>query len=204
MDVWLWLFSAAISVAVGLRFFGHYYLQLTPPLALLAAIALSRSSHRAVRATIAVAIVSGVMFSAAGYFLKPFGPEPEYQPVSRYLASHTSLDDRVLVWGNVPEIYWASGLRPASRFIATTSLVAEYHPGREEAVRPSDVDPRIWRWFFRDIKKHAPKYIVDTAPAQIRSADEVPMSNYPRLERYLQKNYQFDRTIDSIDLYVRN
>ena len=47
-DLWLWLFSAAISVGVGLRFFGHYYLQLVPPLALLAAIALSRSSQRAV------------------------------------------------------------------------------------------------------------------------------------------------------------
>ncbi len=41
-DLWLWLLSAAISVAVGFRFFGHYYLQLLPPLALLTAGALSR------------------------------------------------------------------------------------------------------------------------------------------------------------------
>ena len=34
-DLWLWLLSAALSVAVGLRFFGHYYLQLLPPLCLL-------------------------------------------------------------------------------------------------------------------------------------------------------------------------
>src|SRR5262249_57355727 len=27
-DLWLWLISAGLSVAVGLRFFGHYYLQL--------------------------------------------------------------------------------------------------------------------------------------------------------------------------------
>ena len=39
-DLWLWAISAAVSVAVGLRFFGHYYLQLAPPLALLAAGAL--------------------------------------------------------------------------------------------------------------------------------------------------------------------
>ena len=30
------------------------------------------------------------------------------------------------------------------------------------------------------------------------------MSEYPRLERYLQGNYRFDRTIDGFDLYVRN
>ena len=39
--------SAAVSVAVGLRFFGHYYLQLVPPLALLAAGALARGSRDA-------------------------------------------------------------------------------------------------------------------------------------------------------------
>ena len=44
-DLWLWMLSAAVSVAVGLRFFGHYYLQLIPPLALLAAGALTRGSR---------------------------------------------------------------------------------------------------------------------------------------------------------------
>src|SRR6516165_3396011 len=29
-DLWLWLASAVISVAIGLRFFGHYYIQLVP------------------------------------------------------------------------------------------------------------------------------------------------------------------------------
>ena len=43
-DLWLWTLSAAVSVAVGLRFFGHYYMQLIPPLVLLAAGALSRGS----------------------------------------------------------------------------------------------------------------------------------------------------------------
>ena len=45
-DLWLWLLSAALSVAVGFRFFGHYYLQLLPPLALLTAGALTRAAAR--------------------------------------------------------------------------------------------------------------------------------------------------------------
>ena len=45
-DLWLWAISAAVSVAVGLRFFGHYYLQLAPPLALLAAGALVHGSRK--------------------------------------------------------------------------------------------------------------------------------------------------------------
>ena len=35
-DLWLWVVAGLIAVAAGLRFFPHYYLQLLPPLALLA------------------------------------------------------------------------------------------------------------------------------------------------------------------------
>jgi len=202
-DLWLWLASGAVSVAIGLRFFGHYYLQLVPPLVLLAAIALSRASERAVRTTIAFALVTGVMFSAAGYFLKPFGPEPHYQRTCRYIETHSSVDDRVLVWGNLPEIYWACDRLPATRFIATNSLLAANEPGRSEASSRRDVDPRVWKWFYRDLEAHPPRYIVDTAPAEVRSADRSPISEFPRLRRYLDQHYHLVRTIDGFSLYER-
>ena len=202
-DLWLWLLSGAVSVAIGLRFFGHYYLQLVPPLVLLAAIALSRASTRAVKATIAFALVSGLLFSAAGYFLKPFGPEPEYQRVARYLAAHADANDYVQVWGNVPEIYWASGTRPATRFIATNSLLAKNEPGRSAAAPNREPDPRVWKWFFRDLAEHPPEYIVDTAPAQVRDADRSPISDFPRFERYVHDHYHLIRTIDGFAIYQR-
>jgi hypothetical protein len=202
-DLWLWLVSGAASVAIGLRFFGHYYLQLVPPLVLLAAIALSRASERAVKVTIAFALVSGLMFSAAGYFLKPFGPEPRYQRVAQYLATHTGGNDYVQVWGNVPEIYWASGTRPATRFIATNSLLAKNEPGRAAAAPSSEPDRRVWKWFFRDLAEHPPRYIVDTAPAQVRDADRSPISDFPRLERYVDDRYHLVRTIDGFAIYER-
>jgi 4-amino-4-deoxy-L-arabinose transferase-like glycosyltransferase len=202
-DLWLWLASAAISVAIGLRFFGHYYLQLVPPLALLAAGALVRVTPRARRATIAFALASGVMFSAAGYFLTPFGQEPSYESVSRYLAANSTGNDRVLVWGNVPEIYWASGLQPATRYIATQSFLAENHAGRAGAPRPDELDPRVWRWFYRDLQKHPPRFIVDTSNTDIRGAERSPMSRYPRFERYVTRHYSLARTIDGLDVYLR-
>ena len=45
-DLWLWAATAAVSVAIGLRFFGHYYIQLVPPLTLLTVGALSRGSRQ--------------------------------------------------------------------------------------------------------------------------------------------------------------
>lgn len=202
-DLWVWLVSGALSVAVGLRFFGHYYLQLVPPLVLLTAGALAHGSRRAARATVVVALCTGVLFSAAGYFLTPFGQEVEYESVSRYLAERTSPDDRVLVWGNVPEIYWASGLRPATRYAATQSLLVANHAGRDDAPKAAELDPVVWRWFFRDLRRHAPRFIVDTSRTDIRGAERSPMSHYPRLERYVARHYRFDRTIDGLDVYVR-
>ena len=44
-DLWLWVIAGLIAVASGLRFFGHYYLQLLPPLSLLATRPLARRRH---------------------------------------------------------------------------------------------------------------------------------------------------------------
>ena len=203
-DLWLWLISAVLGVMVGLRFFGHYYLQLIPPLCLLTAGALSRGSKRVALATVAFAAAFAIAFSAAGYFMRPFGPEPPYETVSKFLAAHTRADDRVLVWGSVPEIYWASGALPASRLITTNTFLAGNHPGRPpEDAAPEESDPEVWHWFFEDLAEHPPRYIVDTAPAAIRGAQWTPIDRFPRLEAMLESQYRFVRSIDDIDVYER-
>src|SRR5690606_402028 len=155
---------------------GHYYLQLIPPLSILTAGALARGSRRVAIGTLAFAAAFAVAFSAAGYFMRPFDPEPEYRSVSRYLAAHTEPGDRVLVWGSVPEIYWASGTLPAQRQITTNTFLAGNHPGRPpDLAAPEDSDPQQWEWFFQDLAAHPPRYIVDTAPARIRGAEWTPI-----------------------------
>ena len=94
-------------------------------------------------------------------------------------------------------------MRPATRFIATNSLLAANEPGRSEASPRSDVDPRVWKWFFRDLAEHPPRYIVDSAPAEVRSADRSPIRDFPRLERYVNDHYHLIRVIDGFRLYER-
>jgi 4-amino-4-deoxy-L-arabinose transferase-like glycosyltransferase len=202
-DLWLWLFSAAVSVAIGLRFFGHYYIQLLPPLALISAGALSRGSRRAAHATVAVALVCGLAFSSAGYFMHPGVPEPNYQSVSRYLASTTNPDDPIYVWGSVPEIYWASGRRPATRFI-TSPFLTGYYAGRpaDQADGGSDT-AAAWQDFFSDFTAHPPKYFVDTSPAKLRGAQYYPISKFPRLQRIIHQQYKYVLSIDKIAVYKR-
>jgi 4-amino-4-deoxy-L-arabinose transferase-like glycosyltransferase len=202
-DLWLWVASGAISVAVGLRFFGHYYLQLLPPLALLAAGALSRGSAVWARRGVAFALVVGCIFSAAGYFFKPGTPEPNYESVSRYLATTTNPDDPIYVWGSVPEIYWASERRPATRFPTSSFLTGNY-PGRPPDDANTGADTKAaWELFYEDFKAHPPKYFVDTSPAKLRGAQYYPISEFPRLEHIIDTQYKYVVTIDGIDVYKR-
>lgn len=203
-DLWLWLFSAAFSVAIGLRFFGHYYMQLVPPLALLAAGALARSGRRAVSATIAAAAVLAVVYSAAGYFMHPFGPEPMYESVSRYVAAYTHPDDKILVWGSEPEIYWASNRLPATRFLTTGTFLTGNHPGRpEDEVEPDDNTAQNWKYFFEDFTAAPPKYVLDTSPSKLRGAQYYPISKFPEFAKILKQQYHYVRTIDGVAIYAR-
>jgi 4-amino-4-deoxy-L-arabinose transferase-like glycosyltransferase len=202
-DLWLWLLSAALSVAVGLRFFGHYYMQLAPPLALLAAGALVRGSRKWATRTVAIALAAGFMFSAAGYFYHPGVPEPNYESVSRYLATTTNPDDAIYVWGSVPEIYWASGRRPATRFLTTPFLTGNY-PGRPpKDANTGDDTEAAWDDFYKDFTAHPPKYFVDTSTAKVRGAQYYPISDFPRLEHIIDTQYRYVVTIDDITVYKR-
>jgi hypothetical protein len=202
-DLWLWTLSAAASVAVGLRFFGHYYLQLLPPLTLLAAGALSRGSRVWARRTVVFALLIGVLFSAAGYFFHPGVQEPNYESVSRYLASTTNPDDPIYVWGSVPEIYWASERRPATRFLTSSFLTGNY-PGRPpEDANTGDDTEAAWEDFYEDFTAHPPKYFVDTSPAKVRGAQYYPISDFPRLEHIIDTQYKYVVTIEGIDVYKR-
>jgi 4-amino-4-deoxy-L-arabinose transferase-like glycosyltransferase len=202
-DLWLWVISAAVSVAVGLRFFGHYYLQLLPPLALLASGALARGSKVVARRAVAFALVVGCLFSATGYFFKPGTPEPNYESVSRYLATTTNPDDAIYVWGSVPEIYWASERRPATRFLTTSFLTGNY-PGRPPKDANTGADTEAaWQDFYDDFTAHPPKYFVDTSPAKLRGAQYYPISDFPRLAHIIQRQYKYVVTIDDIDVYKR-
>jgi 4-amino-4-deoxy-L-arabinose transferase-like glycosyltransferase len=203
-DLWLWLISGAVMVAIGLRFFGHYYMQVVPPLCLLTAGALSRGTRRAATTLVAFAATCGLAFSAAGYFMRPFDPEPNYQTVSRYLATHTRPNDRVAVWGSVPEIYWASNRRPATRFITTPGFLADVNPGRPGVeADPKNVDPVMWQYFYEDLAAHPPRYVIDTSPARIRGAQYAPIGEFPRLQKFMDDNYRYVRSIDEMAIYER-
>jgi hypothetical protein len=189
VDLWLWLGSGVVAVGAGLRFFPHYYLQLIPPLALLAVRGLDALSS-AVR-TRALLIVTALAVIPAAYFLVPAFVDGNTKDtaialdVARYVSHHTTSDQRVLVWGQAPEVYWASARRPATRF-ATTGFVTgtsggrpPSHVGRRYAV------PGAAREFYADLRRSPPALIADMSTADQRHASFYPPAHFPEFQHFL-------------------
>lgn len=203
-ELWLWLLSAALSVAVGLRFFGHYYLQLLPPLALIAAGALSRRPQAIARATVAVAGVFALGVGMFGFFARPYADNPKYEAVSSYLDMHTTEHDRIFVWGHMPEIYWASGRLPASGILSSGFPVGDWGSRPEGDLAARAPTPGTYQKMLLDLRRNRPLYLLDTTHANIRGSQYAPMTNYPELQRFVDRGYQYVRTIDGIAVYTRN
>ena len=202
-DLWLWLISSGLSVAVGLRFFGHYYLQLLPPLVLITTGVLARSSWLAVKRTIALAAGIATVATGLAFLVRPFNEKAPYRPVSQYLKQRAGPNDRILVWGHVPEIYWASGKRPATRFL-TSGFLSGWEPGRPgNDVNPQAATPGAWELFFEDFAAHPPTYILDTAYSGIRGAKYYTIARYPALARVVYRDYEYVETVDGIGVYKR-
>ena len=124
---------------------------------------LVRSSRSAVKRTIALAAGIAVIAAGLGFLVRPFNEKAQYKPVSQYLKERAGPEDRILVWGHVPEIYWASGKRPAARFL-TSGFLSGWEPGRPGTMPTSRTRRRVaWELFFEDFAAHPPTYILDTA-----------------------------------------
>jgi hypothetical protein len=203
-DLWLWLLSAALSVAIGFRFFGHYYLQLLPPLVLLTTGVLVRKHVVIAIATIVFAGLIATGFSVAAFWAGQLDNEPAYAKTSSFLARHTKPQDRILVWGHLPEIYWASGREPATRFITTGFLTGHWGGRPPQAVSPDLATPGAWVEFYRDLANHPPEYILDTSNARIRGSQYYPLTNYFSLAGIVASYYRYVRSIDLIDVYRLN
>ena len=190
IDLWLWLVSGAVSVAIGLRFFGHYYLQLVPPLCLLAASALvARAGARRKRHDRRRASLSAVAFSAAGFFMRPFGAEPEYEPVSPYLAAQHAARPHPGVGQRARDLLGVGA--PARHAFHRDERVARRHDrtaGRPATERHEPEDRRRgWKWFFEDLARTRREYILDSTP---RASTGASRSRATRPRAHLDSDYR--------------
>ena len=191
VDLWLWLVSGILAVLVGFRFFPHYYLQLVPPLVLLAIRAVSSLGEDRRRRVVPVLAV--VALATTAWFVVPAFANGDNRDtkialdVGHYIRAHTSAHARVLVWGQAPEVYWSSARLPATRF-ATTGFVTGVSGGRPPSrVGSRYAVPGATDLFYRDLRRTPPVLIADMSTADQRHAHFAPPSRFPRFETFLRQ-----------------
>ncbi|MFK0119482.1 ArnT family glycosyltransferase [Streptomyces sp. NPDC090994] len=195
--LWVWLAASAGAVLTGLHFFGHYYLQLLPPLTLLATAALHALPRERTARAVLVAACCCTLFLTWGLF----APRTELDHARRLAdaaARATGPDERVLVWGIHPETYWLADRAPATRYL-TAGLLTNHSGGRSGArVGERQAVAGAWDVFRRETTARPPALIVDDS----RGAPYAP-EHLPTLRRLLAARYEEAGTVDGAVLYVR-
>lgn len=158
-DLWVWLGASGLGVITGFHFFGHYYLQLVPPLVLLGVGAVARGSANW-RPVLLYTALAGTVFVGLG-FAWPHQPMQHSVSVATDVAEETSPHQTVLVWGMNPEVYWLSGRLPATRYL-TAGLLTNFAGGRPaDSVSVRQAVPGSWRVFDAEMHRRLPTLIVD-------------------------------------------
>ncbi len=200
LDQWMWLAGGVLSVLVGLRFFGHYYLQILPPLALIGAGVLPGLVPALRRLAIGFTAASAAVMVAVAFLPADERGLLPYGAVAAEVRRITGPADTVFIWGEFPEIYWASGREPATRFIHTGFLTG-VSGGRDDGVaRLSDGLPGAWGLLDQDFAAHPAALIVDTSGTRIRGARFYPLERSELWQR-ISGNYVLLATVDGVRFY---
>jgi hypothetical protein len=142
----IWLGAAVLGAIAGGNFHPHYYLQLVPPLSLLAAVGVRTLWLSAPRPAIAVAGAAGaatfvlampVAWATPSEQAKTIWPADPHlvhdAALARYVRAHTLPSQRVLaVWADA-DLYYLADRRPAVRYLWSRNIASI--PGALEAVR---------------------------------------------------------------------
>ncbi|MEO1624464.1 MAG: glycosyltransferase family 39 protein [Bacteroidota bacterium] len=197
--LWTSLIAAFVGTAASGRFYPHYFIQLTPILAILAAPPIARILQGQLDSgkwwfrprvwinSLAVLAIGFGLSAAAGLW-----QHRQAEEAGQYILDNSQEEDKIFVWGQHTMIYLDAKRRPASRFVACFPLTG-YIFGSPLSWDPDfDTSDRVvegsWEQLFEDFAKHPPQYFVDQDAA--RSVAKYPVSDFPELAQFLQKDYE--------------
>ncbi|MCU1380605.1 MAG: hypothetical protein JWN29_3588 [Acidimicrobiales bacterium] len=200
VDLWLWLASGLIAVVAGFRFFGHYYLPLLPPAVLIAVSALvdlRRRTHVLLGASV---LAPAVVCTIIGFFPTGDNANIPVEPLAESVRRVTGPNETIFVWGDLPELYWASGRQPASRFVHTGFLTGNSGGRLAGSGTSENALPGAWTMLEDDLRRRPADLIVDTSTGAIRHQNYYPMRQTP-LWVLVRSRYRLVATVNGVRLY---
>jgi hypothetical protein len=224
-----WLFGLTVvsflALSAGSRFYGHYFYQFYPALALLAALAWRELQTRSMIARGGLVLCAAVaLIVSLRHFPNWYARETWHPPrgvsyfrltaeqlefaVADYVRENTVEDERITVWGYCPQIYYLAGRLPGTRdylcHYVTGYSPQSFDPLSQTAPRAAG-HPRAEEMFVADLAARAPRFIIDL----VRVTDydfpflNYSLLNYPQIRDYVRAHYQPDREMGDVVIYRR-
>ncbi len=166
-----WFIFSFLGVVVSPRFFPHYFLQLTPALAIGAGWGLykviqgiNKVKSVSLRKLIFIIVIGMIVivplnvnykyifvYSPDEISMQIYGSSPfvEAKPVADYIAQNSSENDTIAVIGSEPEILFYAKRRSATKYIIFYPLTGDY---KDSLVKQKQA--------FQEITTNNPRYIV--------------------------------------------
>jgi hypothetical protein len=201
LDLWLWLATGVVAFAAGFRFFGHYWLQVLPPLCLLGGLGAAACRPGTRRLLVAVVAVPAIAVWTIAFVAPPDIGGRVVQPLADYVRSHTRAGDLVTVWGDAPDVYWRSGRSPGGALVSTDFVVGKTAWRPDGKQRLADATPRARDTFLQSLRAHPPRLFLDTSTANFRGYGKYPLSRIPSVKAFVDANYRRVATRRGVAIY---
>ena len=205
--VLLQLVTALLAYRTGNRFYGHYFLQVLPFLALIGGwglLHLPRRDQRWLRL-----VPAAMVLALASFFVvntvraRTIRDTGGFAATIQTIQAESGPDDEVLLWSAPAEIAFASGRRFATRFPFNNYLTGRIFgtkygsPGATRAATHPLEDRLAWQLLAQDLAASPPALIVDGDGA------EFAIDEYPALAPFLQTVYGPPRRLGTFIVYRR-
>ncbi|MEP6652661.1 MAG: glycosyltransferase family 39 protein [Myxococcales bacterium] len=182
-----------VAYQMGKRFYGHYFSQVLPFAALLAAWALATRAGPVARLLQLIPFLAAAWAAAFLVFnavdLAAPGDAPRMAAAAAELRLRTRDGDQLLLWGGSPLLTLWSGRDFATRFPFNNSLTgrvfgtAHSLAGATPAGNRHLEDPVAWQLFWRDLAERPPAVVVDGG------VPNFGIDAYPALAAYVARHY---------------
>lgn len=210
----LWFFFGLIPVCMGGRFYGHYFLQILPPLCLMAGgriEAFMKRSESSKKLVLSLMIIPAIIFFVPRLSmarLEKFAPDDELtkqQHIGEFIKNNSAPSDTLFVWGFATGIYFHAERKAVSRFLWADVLTGKV-PGstlsnQKDFDTSAYINPKAWSFLMADFLAHPPTFIVDTASCDLHNYSKYPVEHYPDLKLYLETNFVKWDKVENCEIY---
>lgn len=207
--------ASFLTIVPGFFFYGHYWIQTIPGLALIAGLTFHSIQLLLVKVfkiadykisysyliIFSLLTISHVMANKAYYFHPNYerilrtvygnNPFPESMEIANYINSHSKPEDGLVLIGSEPQIYFYTNKKCPSRFAYFTALVNNVPEHKE------------WqREFVRDVEAAKPKYFVFfNHQFSLLVQPNTDKYVFEWSNKYIAENYKLVGLVDMVDGY---